>query len=114
MKSKAITPELFNAGIIELHTTRKSLIKSMRKAGIPCDDDYLTDVIGACVHDYLESNSVMYIYVGDGKLTSLIHELFHATIRYLAYVGVPVQTNEANETYAYFIEYLTREFSPLL
>lgn len=114
MKSKTLIPELFSAGRIELHTTSKGIRKSLSKLGIQTDKDYLKDCAGACIHEHLQSTGVLLVYVSDRQLPTLIHELFHATVRYLAYVGVPVQTNESNETYAYFLEHLTREFLPVI
>lgn len=114
MAWKSIVPELFGIGRIELHTKRKKLIKHMRKAGINKESDYLSDCSGACIYDYLGSHGVLYLYVYETKPSVLVHELFHAAIRYLAFVGVPIETDRPNETYAYFIEYLTREFLPLL
>lgn len=114
MSWKSIVPELFGVGRIELHTKRKKLIKHMRKIGISKEDDYLTDCSGACIYDYLESHGVIYVYIYSTQVSVLVHELFHTAIRYLAYVGIPVETNKPNETYAYFIEYLTRQFLPVV
>lgn len=114
MTWKVIVPELFGVGRIELHTDRKMLIKRMRKIGIEPGKDYLADCSGSCIYEYLESHGILYVYVTEAKVTTLVHELFHASIRYLAYVGVPIKTNKSNETYAYFIEYLTREFLPII
>lgn len=109
-----VRPELFNAGSIELHTSRRTLIKNVRAFGGTCEDTYLKDCAGACRYDDMDSNSRLYVYVGDGQLTTLVHECFHAAVRYLAWVGVPLEHNKSNETYAYFLEYLVREFSHLV
>jgi hypothetical protein len=107
----SIKPELFRAGVIEFHTNSKRMVKHIRANGGVCEDNYFDDCAG-CVHStYLNTDGFLYVYVGDGKLTTLVHECFHAAVRYLAYVGVPLETNEPNETYAYFIEYLVGEFN---
>ena len=114
MSWKVIIPEMFRVGTIELHTSKKKLLKRMRKQGINVEDGYMDHCAGACVYTHLESKGVLYVLVADGRVTTLMHELFHVAIRYLAYVGVPVETNAPNETYAYFLEYLVGEFLPLL
>lgn len=98
----AITPEMFKAGSIEFHTDRETLIKRVRANGGKCEDDFLQDCAGACHYRDLYNNSIMYVYVGDGRLATLIHECFHASVRYLAWVGVPLEHDKANETYAFF------------
>lgn len=118
MKNKkpwhAITPEMFRAGRIELHTHRSTLIKNLKANGAHCEPDFLKDCAGCCYYSPLYTDSVMYIYVGDGQLSTLIHECFHASVRYLAWVGVPLEHDEPNETYAFFLEYLVKEFNPVL
>lgn len=110
----AITPPLFNCGSIEIHTNSKRLIKHMRASGAKVDDNYVEDIAGACIYSGLEPRGVLYVYVGDNLITTLVHECFHATVRYLAYVGVPVETNEPNETYAYMLDYLVGQGLPLI
>lgn len=110
----SITPPLFNAGRIEFHTRRDTLIKQMRSTGVECANDFLEDCAGACIYEELNQSSVMYIYVGDNRLTTLVHECFHAATRYLAWVGVKLEHDASNETYAYFLEHLVGEFEPLL
>ena len=110
----SITPPLFTAGRIEFHTDSKRLIKHMRATDADVADDFLDYSAGACIYDSLPAIGVLYIYVGDGKLTTLVHECFHAAVRYLAYMGVPLETDKANETYAYFLEHLVGVALPLI
>lgn len=110
----SIRPEMFRAGNIEFHTNTRTLVKNIRAAGTSCKRDYFDHCAGACRYSTLQEHSVLYIYVGDGKLDTLVHECFHAAVRYLAWVGVPLVHNSSNEAYAYFLEYLVREFKPIL
>lgn len=86
----------------------------MRASGAEVADDYMNNNAGACIYSGLEPRGVLYVYVGDGRLTTLVHECFHAAVRYLAYVGVPVEHNEPNETCAYLLEYLVGKGLPLI
>lgn len=110
----SIVPPLFNAGRIEFHTRRDTLIANMRSTGAECANDFLEDCIGACVFEELNHSGTMYVFVGDSKLTTLVHECFHAVTRYLAWIGVKLEHDAANETYAYLLEHLVEEFEPLL
>lgn len=110
----AIRPDMFRAGSIEFHTDRATMIKQIRAKGATCESDCLDRCAGAVRYCDLNNYSTLYVFVGDGRLDTLIHECFHASVRYLAWVGVPLEHDEPNEAYAYFLEYLVREFKPYL
>lgn len=107
-------PPLFSIGSIEFHTDTQCMLKRMNRAGANYPADYLEGCSGVVVYEGLDKVGVLYVGVFDGKLSTAVHELFHASVRYLAWVGVPLEHNESNEVYAYFLEWLTGTFAGLV
>lgn len=110
----SVQPPLFEVGRIEFSTDRKKMLKRMNKAGAGYSSDYLDGCAGVVVYEGLAASGVLYVGVFDGKQSTLVHELFHACTRYLAWVGVPLEHNESNEVYAYLQEWMWKQFSPVL
>lgn len=110
----SVQPPLFEVGRIEFHTNPKKMLKRMNKAGASYNDDYLDDCSGVVVYEGLAASGTLYVGVFNQCSSTLAHEIFHAAVRYLAWVGVPLEHDSGNETYAYLIGWLTEQFSPVL
>lgn len=102
---------LFNVGKVEFITSYDEAQQRILDLGLAYS---VHDSLGFVEYTVLGSDGVLLLCVFDGKITTLAHEVFHAAVRYLAYVGVPLVPNAANETHAHLIEYLMDKALPCL
>lgn len=109
--SLLIEVPLFNVGKVEFITSYAEAQQRVLDLGLTYS---VHDSLGFVEYTVLGSDGVLLLCVFDGKVTTLAHEVFHAAVRYLAYVGVPLVPDAANETHAYLIEYLMDKTLPCL
>ena len=102
---------LFSIGSIEVVTSRKQAKKRLKELGIDYD---LSDVAGCLFHECYQEHGVFILCVFDGKVSTLAHEAFHASIRILHHAGVHLAPNEPNEPHAYLLEHIVEKGEAIL
>lgn len=109
--SLLIEVPLFNVGKVEFITSYDEAQQRVVDLGLVYS---VRDTLGLVEYATLQSDGVLLLCVFDGKVATLAHEIFHAAVRYLDYVGVPLIPGAANETHAYLIEYFMDKMLPCL
>lgn len=105
---------LFDVGRVEFHTDRDAMRRGMDYAsGLTEEDKDISCCSGCCVFGAYDEGGgwVWFVGVFDGKPGTVAHESFHAAVRILSTVDVPIQKNAANETAAYLIGWLVDTFN---
>lgn len=102
---------LFNVGKIEVITNYDEAQQRVLDLGLTYS---VRGSLGFVEYTTLPSDGVLLLCVFDGKVPTLAHEAFHAAVRYLDYVGVPLVPGAANETHAYLIDYIMDKAMPCL
>lgn len=106
-RNKLVRVPLFPVDV-HVCTSLRAFRKAMKGYGVePIEVSHLAGVV---VSEALEKHGCVLVGVFDGKVSTLVHELFHATVHVLDYVGVPTETGKSNEPYAYVLEFLYTEF----
>lgn len=80
-------------------TTDKTKFSKKRKELTGRTDD-VTDSRGVCSSDDNHGNMVIGLF--DVNSSTLVHELSHATINILEYVGIPI-THQTSEAFCYLL-----------
>ncbi len=103
---------LFDVGRVEFHKDRDQMRAGMDMvSGLDDSDKDLSHSAGCCVYGAWDGTDfVWFVGVFDGKVGTIGLECFHATVRILSQVGVPIQKDAANETAAYLLGWLVETF----
>lgn len=74
------------------------------------------DSVGMCTYySRTDRKETMFLIgVFDGKIATLVHELAHVTFDICGYYGIPTKAGEANEFYAYTLDFLFSELNKYL
>lgn len=99
---------LFETGTIEVYTDRRKAKRAFARLGIAGD---VNQMDGCFAYEAYDTHGVFVLCVFDGRLGSVAHESFHAAVRILHTVGVPLLPNSPNEAHAYLVDYLVSRIS---
>lgn len=100
---------LFECGTVYLCKSREEWIAAYEWLNV---DDGDPDRFAGLAHtlNYEDKQTLYMIGVFDGNISTLVHEAAHVAFYICRDVGVTLDINDSNETYAYLIESIIRCF----
>ena len=113
--AKRINEPIFNVATIYFFTDKDSLISAYKKMNLEQDDlDWFEGCqlnINHTVNDYVKRH--VFICVFNNDLSTLMHEINHATFQILGIAGIQIEhyKDGANEAFCYLSQYLFKECS---